>query len=199
MELRSLLQLKLSDLNQQESIFWKERAKVKWIKFMGTNSKFFHAHASVKMRKNAIRGLLVDNNFVYDHSTKAQILYNLFSDSLGASKATHWNFDLLELYSGHPQINSDNISGLFELEEIKLAVMQMDKDSAPGPDGIGPSFYQAAWNLIFPQVLNLMHNFYYNNLDLDKINRAYIVLIQKARKGTCTLQLQADCPAELLA
>jgi len=55
----------------------------------------------------------------------------------------------------------------------------MDRNSAPGPDGFGPSFYKAAWQTVKPQLMDLLVNFHSGNVDLSKINRSYMVLIPK--------------------
>jgi len=41
----------------QEEEFWKQRAKVYWLKDSDTNSRFFHAMASAKKRRNTINSL----------------------------------------------------------------------------------------------------------------------------------------------
>ena len=68
----------------------------------------------------------------------------------------------------------------FEMAEIKAAVASLDRTSAPGPDGLGPGFYQAAWELVSGDVMRLMEGFYDNSVNLSCINRAHVVLLPKA-------------------
>lgn len=58
----------------------------------------------------------------------------------------------------------------------------MNSNSAPGPDGFGPSFYSATWNVIKEDVLKLTTGFCSNSVQLERINRAHIVLIPKPGK-----------------
>jgi hypothetical protein len=58
----------------------------------------------------------------------------------------------------------------------------MDNYSALGPDGFGPSFYKAAWQQIKPYIQNLLTEFHNHSAQLERLNRAYIVLIHKPGK-----------------
>lgn len=89
------------------------------------------------------------------------------------------------------------------LAEAKHALSTMCRSSAPGPDGFGPSFYMAAWDHVAPQLQALLSDFCSGTADLDRINRAHIVLIPK-KPGICTpaayrpISLQ-NCPLKIVA
>jgi len=51
----------------------------------------------------------------------------------------------------------------------------MNKTSALGPDGFGPSFYSAAWADVKLQVMALVSAYHYGQLELCRINRSYMV------------------------
>ena len=55
----------------------------------------------------------------------------------------------------------------------------MDRTSALGPDGFGPSFYRAAWSQVKPQVMAFLHAFHLGQAQFERINRYYMVLIPK--------------------
>jgi hypothetical protein len=48
----------------------------------------------------------------------------------------------------------------FTEEETKQALMAMNRNSAPGPDGFGPGFYRAAWATVKGQIMNFMTAFH---------------------------------------
>lgn len=52
---------RLSTLLAQEDAFWKQRAKVYWLRDGDTNSRFFHAMASARKRRNHILKLVRDD------------------------------------------------------------------------------------------------------------------------------------------
>jgi hypothetical protein len=82
------------------------------------------------------------------------------------------------LYSGCPRASS-SLDAPFLETEAKNVVRSMNKNNAPGPDGFGPSFYLAAWDTVCPQVLQMLEAFYSGNIQLSRINRAFVVLLPK--------------------
>lgn len=86
--------------------------------------------------------------------------------------------------------------------EALQAVRAMDSNSAPGPDGVGPGFYAAAWPLVRPAIMDFLDAFYDERADIQRINRALIVLIPKTPGATTPsafrlVSLQ-NCPVKIL-
>lgn len=79
----------------------------------------------------------------------------------------------------------------------------MNRHSAPGPDGFGPGFYAAAWDTVKDKVMNLVQAFATGEVDLDRINRAYIVLLPKktgaVKPGDFRPICLQNCPMKILA
>lgn len=67
----------------------------------------------------------------------------------------------------------------FNEDEAKRAVSSMNRNSAPRPDGFGPSLYKVAWSSIKAQIMDLLHNFHLENVELSRINQSYMVLNPK--------------------
>jgi hypothetical protein len=55
----------------------------------------------------------------------------------------------------------------------------MHSNASLGPDGFGPSFFKATWNIISPYIYALFDSFYNHLADLERINRSYLVLLPK--------------------
>lgn len=49
----------------------------------------------------------------------------------------------------------------------------------PEPDGFHAIFYQCEWHIVGNDLVNLVHNFYWNSHQVDKVNGAHISLIPK--------------------
>jgi len=62
---------------------------------------------------------------------------------------------------------------------VAATVKGMNRQSAPGPDGFGPSFYGAAWTEIKSQVMEVVSAFHPEDLELERINMSYMVLVPK--------------------
>jgi hypothetical protein len=69
----------------------------------------------------------------------------------------------------------------FSEEEVKSVVMNMKRNTAPGPDHIPIEFYQACWEFIKKDILNLFQDFWTYNLDVDRLNYGVITLIPKTK------------------
>jgi hypothetical protein len=157
-----------------------QRGKFKAIREGDENTKYFHARASQRLRRNAIRAIAVDGLHVVDHEGKAAALHSFYCDLLGRARPTAWGFDLELLYHGAPRVDAASLAAPFDRKEIKDAIWGMDRASAPGPDGLGPSFYRAAWDFVAPDLDRLFTDFHVGTADLGCINRAHVVLLPKA-------------------
>ena len=51
---KSILEQKLISLLRQQKIYWKQRGTLKWVTQGDAGTKFFHANATIKHRKNVI-------------------------------------------------------------------------------------------------------------------------------------------------
>jgi hypothetical protein len=83
---RMVLQDKYTSLLRQQQIYWKQRGTLKWVKFGDEGSKFFHAIATIRHRRNLITSLQDDNGVSHtEHHAKAAILWEAYKVRLGTS------------------------------------------------------------------------------------------------------------------
>jgi hypothetical protein len=100
---------------------------------------FFHAHATVKHRRNTIASLTDDNGTSFsEHDQKANLLWNAFKTRLGTS-------DFLEniLYLSNLINMQDGLQWLdspFTKQEIDSIIATLPSDKFPGPDGFNTNF-----------------------------------------------------------
>jgi hypothetical protein len=79
----------------------------------------------------------------------------------------------------------------------------MNASASSGPDGFGPGFYRKFWTTVKPIVLKLFQQFHSGQIDLDGLNRAYMVLIPKKENARTPdafrpISLQ-NCPIKAIA
>lgn len=60
-----------------------------------------------------------------------------------------------------------------------MAVFEMGKLKAPGPDGFPPGFYQHYWDAVENDLTRFVADFFLGKLDLSSVNHTYIVLAPK--------------------
>jgi hypothetical protein len=172
---------------KENAICWKSRAKVHYALEGDGNTKFFHASATCRMRRNSIPLLSMDGVEFLDHPGKASVLKTFYTDLLGSVTTPIWRFDLSLLYPAAPDLPG-GLSAPFTHEEIKNAFFSMIKLSSPGPDGFGPAFFSTFWTTVVPDVFELFASFFEGSIDLALINRAFLVLLPKVDAATHSSQ-----------
>ncbi|RVW46009.1 LINE-1 reverse transcriptase-like [Vitis vinifera] len=67
----------------------------------------------------------------------------------------------------------------FSEEEIYAALMGMNGDKAPGPDGFTIAFWQSSWGLVKEEIMDLFREFYNQRSFANSLNSTFLVLIPK--------------------
>jgi hypothetical protein len=71
----------------------------------------------------------------------------------------------------------------FSEQEIKVALDDMKKNSAPGLDGLHVQFYKCFWNHVREPVMEMFNKFYVGELNLSRLNYGLISLIPKLKEA----------------
>jgi hypothetical protein len=121
------------------------------------------------MRRNNIKSIAVNGVQVTNHSVKVHALTEHFKGIIGVPGQSEWHFNCEQLYQDLPQARND-LTVLFTEQEAVAALKCMNRCSAPGPDGFGPSFYTAAWQTVREAVLSFLTAFHEGNAQLESIN-----------------------------
>lgn len=144
---RSLLESKLQNLLKQQKIYWQQRGQVKWVTLGDAGTKFFHAHATIKYRKNLITSLENENGeTVFDHKQKAQLIWLAIKERLGVSEFTDILFNLDHIMQATVDLSSLQLP--FAKEEIDYVVRSLPSDKSPSPDGFNTDFVKKCWFII---------------------------------------------------
>ncbi|RVW17733.1 putative ribonuclease H protein [Vitis vinifera] len=64
-------------------------------------------------------------------------------------------------------------------DEIHVALMEMNGDKAPDPDGFTMAFWQSCWEFIKEEILEMFKDFYEHSSFLKSLNNTFLVLIPK--------------------
>lgn len=74
-----------------------------------------------------------------------------------------------------------NLTAKFSLVEVEAALMQMNPDKSPGPDGFPTSFFQKCWSFIREEVTGALEGMKNSGNILKEINNTFLALIPRRK------------------
>ncbi|RVX09324.1 LINE-1 retrotransposable element ORF2 protein [Vitis vinifera] len=161
---RTLRRRELEDVLLKEEVQWRQKSRVKWIKEGDCNSKFFHRVATGRRSRKFIKSLISERgetlNNIEDISEEIVNFFgNLYSKPVGES----WRVEGIDWVpiSGESGVWLDRP---FTEEEVRMAVFQLNKEKAPGPNGFTIAVYQECWDVIKEDLMRVFLEFHTNGV-----------------------------------
>jgi hypothetical protein len=74
---------------------------------------------------------------------------------------------------------NDILTADFTVEEVYEAIMNMEKNKAPEPDGFLLEFYQTFWEVLKDDLMGMFVKFQQGDPPLYKLNYGMIILLPK--------------------
>lgn len=146
------MQKNLASLILQEETYWRQRSKVYWLADGDTNSKFFHASASARKRKNTIKQLRDSSgNWITSQEDLCALVRDYFTSIFSSQHGDYHSI----ISSVHSRVTDDDNTLLtrpFSEIEFKETIFSMHPDKSPDPDGLNPAFFQCFWNEIHSNI-----------------------------------------------
>ncbi|KAJ3708187.1 hypothetical protein LUZ61_011892 [Rhynchospora tenuis] len=143
------------------NIYWRQRAKQKWILEGDQNTRYFHTQATNRFRKNTISHIKLPNGAISGDDKKVrETIVNFFKDlycsheKIAIDEINTW-FDSIPSELGHTIPLNEHLNLIEPPDEleIKSVLFQMAPESAPGPDGYTAKFVQHMWPIIKFQLI----------------------------------------------
>ena len=126
---------------------WRQKSRMLWIKEGDNNTKFFHKMANSQRRFNHLSFLEVDGVIYEEESEMAALVVNFYKNLYQESKEWKPFMEGLEF----DQIDGSErgwFERRFEKEEILLALNELARDKASGPDGFSMAFFHHCWRVV---------------------------------------------------
>ena len=126
---------------------------------------------------------MIGDNMVSDPEQISSHIIEYFKNIFSTNTVVHdlQVNDLIE--DSIPNLVSNELNAMLtrlpSLVEIHEAVLAMNKDGAPGPDGFGEIFFQTYWDIVQSDVTNAVMEFFTNDWILPNFNANTIILIPK--------------------
>ncbi|GKA72566.1 hypothetical protein Tco_0778782 [Tanacetum coccineum] len=150
----------LQELENLQSLEAAQKSKIKWAIEGDENSKYYHGILNKKRSQLAIRGILVDGNWIDSpHLVKRKFLSHF------KNRFDHPQDSRIELDLNFPNtLQPDQIIDLecdVSKDKIKRAVWDCGIDKSPGPDGFTFGFYRRYWNILESDVVDVVTIFFH--------------------------------------
>ncbi|KQJ89566.2 hypothetical protein BRADI_4g26741v3 [Brachypodium distachyon] len=146
-----LLKWRCLALASLERTIARQRSRLLWLKEGDANTRFFHAHAAMRRKRNFIHRLSIGGVISSDHQAMEEVAHNFFAAALGPGAPRFRSLDLARLYPLLPDLSS--LDSPWSEAEVWDAIHSMPPDKAPGPDGFSIRFFQCCWPIIKVEVL----------------------------------------------
>ena len=149
----------------------------------------------VKKKKNMIfsleggNGIIKEQNQLLDHAT--QYYKSLFGP--GGDSRVELDPKCWGIHEKISMVDNNHLTAPFTEEEVKRAIFDMEKNTAPGPDHIPIEFYQHCWEIIKGEIMDMFVEFYDGKLDLKRLNYGTITLLQKTKEANKIQQYRPIC------
>ncbi|RVX01885.1 Transposon TX1 uncharacterized 149 kDa protein [Vitis vinifera] len=161
-----------------EEVHWRQLSRELWLREGDRNTGFFHRMANAHRRANNLVKIKINEvRFAEDQEVRDGIV-NAYQQLL--SESSDWKADIGGLVL--TQISLSEAEALecpFSEAEIYAALMGMNGDKAPGPDGFTVAFWQSCWEIVKEDVLDMFKEFYDHNSFIKSLNHTFLVLIPK--------------------
>lgn len=139
------LQGELGLLLEQEDLKWRQRAKMKWFLHGDRNTKYLHACANQRRRKNINSQVVDSQGKVMKEQGDIEMTFRLhFEEVLSSGTPSREVIEtcLKSMDSRVTREMNENLIKDFNRGEIENAVQQMRPFKSPGHDGFGAYFFQ---------------------------------------------------------
>ena len=168
-----------NELIHSHEVYWKQRAKLLWLKKGDLNSRFFHATASTKKKKNTIEKLRNTQGMWVSNTLEIDDLIVEHFQKLFSSGGCFYDPVVSCIEPSVTVMHNQLLLEPFTAVDVKEVLFSMHPDKSPGPDGVNPAFYQKFWNIIGQDVTDACLHFISTRTFPDELNDTLIVLIPK--------------------
>jgi hypothetical protein len=193
--IKQCLSNQLAHMLREEEIKWYQRAKTKDLLEGDSNTKYFQLVATEKYRKTRIFQLQHEDTMIEGEQALKEYITSYYRDLFGPPKRSSFSLDVSWVADTvhASQEENDLIIRPFTYQEIQEAIFQMEHNKAPDPDSFPAEFYQACWEIIKDDLMELFWEFHNGNLPLYSLNFGTIILLPKSREATRIQQYRPIC------
>ncbi|RVW12572.1 LINE-1 reverse transcriptase-like [Vitis vinifera] len=161
-----------------EETHWRQLSREIWLREGDRNTGYFHRIANANRRNNYLDRIKIDGVSLTEEQEVRDGVANAYQKLL--SKEAGWQADIGRLCLDQiSQQDAENLESPFSEEEVHSALLEMNGDKAPGPDGFTVAFWQSCWGFVKEEILAMFKEFHEQKTFLKSLNNTFLVLIPK--------------------
>ncbi|RVW55567.1 Transposon TX1 uncharacterized 149 kDa protein [Vitis vinifera] len=161
-----------------EEAHWRQVSRELWLREGDKNTGFFHKMASAHWRNNFLDRIKINGVELVEEQEVREGIVKTFQHQLREEPG--WRADLEGLHLKSLDLSeAEALEAPFTEEEIFSALMDMDGDKAPSPDGFTVAFWQACWDFAKEEIVELFKEFYDQKSFAKSLNATFLVIIPK--------------------
>jgi hypothetical protein len=176
------LQEEANSLLTQEDLHWQQRSKELWLKCGDKNTKYFHACATQRRRRNLIQKIqdMQGREMEFGEGVERAFV-DYFTNLFQSDHTENIERCLQGLETKVTHEMNDALLMAFTVEEVQRALRQMAPMKAPGPDGLSADFFIDNWATVGEDVCNNVLNVLNSGVMNVGLNFTHIALVPKIK------------------
>ncbi|GJY87143.1 RNA-directed DNA polymerase, eukaryota, partial [Tanacetum coccineum] len=175
---RMSIMKQLQETNYLESRDHFQKAKIHWAVEGDENSKFFHGIVNKKRANLAVKGVMVDGDWVDDPIRVKEEFHDYFATRFCETEPSSGYID----FNFPNKISGDQLADIespISNDEIRRAVWGCGENKSPGPDGFSFEFFRKFWHVVGNDLCAAVTWFSEHYYFPSGCNSSFIALIPK--------------------
>ncbi|RVW30293.1 Transposon TX1 uncharacterized 149 kDa protein [Vitis vinifera] len=161
-----------------EETSWRQKSREIWLKEGDKNTGFFHKMTNSNRRRNCLKKIKVNGTWLSEDHDIQRGVVRAFKDLLSDPGGWRPCCNNIEFDSIGDE-EAARLEEIFSGDEVFLALSDLNRDKAPGPDGFSLAFWQFCWDFVKDEVLGFFKDFYERGKFVRSLNSTFLVLIPK--------------------
>ncbi|TYH19505.1 hypothetical protein ES288_A05G357100v1 [Gossypium darwinii] len=174
-------------LYAREESYWAQRSRSNWLREGDRNTRYFHAKATGRLKKNVIEKLKnAEGQWVTNSKDINKVAKEYF---VKLFRSNGQNANIQEMGFIKDCVTRETNEWLcmdYTEKEVLQAIKQMDPNKAPGIDGLSGSFFKHHWDILGKDTISYCLEVLNGNKNISSVNETMIILIPKI-KNPCEL------------
>lgn len=147
-----------------EEAFWKQKSRQLWLQLGDRNTSFFHASTRKRFAINKFSALENEEGIaVYEEDQIEKVITDYFRNMFTSRSGMNDQKRAIVMGALVPVISTDDNQLLIKDPsacEVKEALFAIHPDKAPGPDGFSANFFQSNWEVVGPDIITEVQEFF---------------------------------------